>query len=279
MNSEALLSTNSLRRVCTLSLAFSVAMLATGAVALPEPKVTITYSLETADGGGYFQKISGTPEQIGDVDFVFDVVDSGDPKVNVLVASPMYVTMEFTADAPGGNIVDGPVELIDAYFEREWTIDSGFTLVHTDIDVWLSRKGTGTLSGSTITWDNVVAPYQESADGVANCTGFGCLFASPPFPRDLSVTDNDVPLPTFSVLTDAIFGDSFASDNGTPGDPSDDIDRPDAQATVKDTWVGVEVPEPSREALLLAGILGLAGLGRLRDRRGRRRQDPGGTVR
>ena len=183
----------------------------------------------------------------------------------------MRVTIEFTADAPGGNIIDGPVELVYAYFERGWVINSGLTVVTTDIDVWLSRKGTGTLSGSTITWDNTVAPYQESADGLATCTGFGCLFASPPFPRVLNVTDNDVPLPTFSVLTDTIFGDSFASDNGTPNNPSDDIDRPDAQATVKDTWEGVEVPEPSREILLLAGVLGLVGLGRLRERGDRRR--------
>ncbi len=254
-----------------LSIALPVAMLATTAMALPEPKVSVIYSLETADGGGYFQKISDTPNQIGDVDFVFDVGNSGDPNVNLFVASPLFVIIEFTADAPGGNIIDGPVELVDAYFGREWEIDSGLTVVHTDIDVWLSRKGTGTLSGSTITWDNTVAPYQESASGVATCTGFGCLFASPPFPRDLSVTDNDVPLPTFTVLTDTIFGDSFASDNGTPGDPSDDIDRPDDQATVKDTWVGAEVPEPSREILLLAGALGLVGLGRLRELGDRRR--------
>jgi hypothetical protein len=254
-----------------LGIALPVAMLATSAMALPEPKVTITYSLETADGGGYFQKISDTPDGLGDVDFVFDVVESTDPKVDVIVDSPLFVTMEFTAHPETGNIVDGPVELVDAYFERVWEMAAPLTLVHNDIDVWLTRKGTGTLSGSTITWDNEVAPYQESADGEATCTGLGCLFASPPFPRDLSVTDNDVPLPTFSVLTDTIFGDSFASDNGTPGDPSDDIDRPDAQATVKDTWVGVEVPEPSREILLLAGVLGLVGLGRLRERGDRRR--------
>jgi hypothetical protein len=253
-----------------LSIALPVAMLATSAMALPEPKVTITYSLETADGGGYFQKISDTPDGIGDVDFVFNKVDSGDPKVDVIVDSPLHVIIEFTADAPGGNIVDGPVELVHAYFEREWEISAPLTLVNTDIDVWLARKGTGDLLGSTITWHNDV-PYQESASGEATCSGLGCLFASPPFPRDLSVTNNDVPLPTFTVLTDTIFGDSFASDNGTPGDPSDDIDRPDAQATVKDTWVGVEVPEPSREILLLAGVLGLVGLGRLRERGDRRR--------
>ena len=282
MKSEVLFSMSSLWRVCVLSIALPVAMFATTAMALPEPKVSVTYSLETADGGGYFQKISGTPNEIGDVDFVFAAGEveppgpDGDPNVIVQVDNPLFVTIEFTADAPGGNIIDGPVELVDAYFEREWDMDSGLTVVHTDIDVWLSRKGTGTLSGSTITWDNTVAPYQESASGVATCTGFGCLFSSPPFPRTLDVTDNDVPLPTFTVLTDTTFGDSFASDNGTPGDPSDDIDRPDDQATVKDTWVGVEVPEPSREILLLAGVLGLVGLGRLRERgdRGRSLREP-----
>ena len=280
MNSEALPSMSSLRRVCMLSITLSVAMLASSAAALPEPKVTITYSLETTDGGGYFQNISGTTGGIGDVDYVFDVANSGDPKVNVLVASPMFVTIEYTADAPGGNIVDGPVELVDAYFEREFEIDaSGLTLVHTDIIVWLSRKGSGTLSGSTITWDNVVAPFQESAIGESTCTGLFCAFAQVPFPRDLSGTF-DVPLPTFTVFADTIFGDSFASDNGTPGDPSDDIDRPDPNAPeppaepdaiVKDTWVAVEVPEPSSELLLLAGALVLVGLSRLRERGERRR--------
>jgi hypothetical protein len=88
-----------------------------------------------------------------------------------------------------------------------------------------------------------------------------------PFPRDLTAI-NDVPLPIFSVLTNSTFGDAFASDGGTPGDPSDDIDRPDLDATVKDTWEGVSLPEPSSEILLLAGALGIVGLGRLRERGG-----------
>lgn len=288
MNSDALLSTSSLRRVCMLSIAFSVAMLATNALALPEPKVTITYSLETADGGAYLQMVSDTPFGAGDADFVFDVENSGDPNVNVLVASPLLVTLEFTADVPGGNIVDGPVELVDTEFEREFVITSSLTVVHTILSTVLARKGTGTLSGSTITWENVVAPYQESVVGVATCTPeFWCGFSSAPWPQDLGGTF-DVPLPTFSVLTDTIFGDSFISDNGTPGDGtpgtpsdrSDDIDRPDPNAPpppdppdaiVKDTWQGIEVPEPSREILLIAGVLGLAGLGRLRERGDRRR--------
>jgi hypothetical protein len=246
-------------------------MIAASAMALPEPKVTITYSLEVADGGAYFQEVSNTPAGLGDAEYVFDEVDSGDPNVDVLLATPLFVVMEFTADAPGGNIVDGPVELVDTYFEREWEINSsGLTLVHNTLHTELLRKGTGTLLGSTITWDNVVAPYQELTEGEATCTGFGCSFATEPFPRDLSGT-SDVILPTFTVFADQIFGDGFASDNGTPSDPSDDIDRPAVDATVKDTWVGVEVPEPSREVLLLAGVLGLAGLSRLRERGGRRR--------
>ncbi len=248
-----------------LSIALTVVMLATSAVALPEPKVTITYSLETIDGGAYFQKISDTPSGLGDADFVFDVVNSGDPNVSVQVASPLFVTLEFTADVPGGNIVDGPVELVDTQFERQFKIDSGLSLVTTIISTVLSRKGTGTLSGSTISWENVVAPYQESVIGGATCSGFGCAFVQDPFPRDLSGTF-DVPLPTFSVLTDTVFGDSFVSDNGTPGDPSDDINRPDADATVKDTWEAIEVPEPNGEILLFAGAVGLVGLGRLRER-------------
>ena len=271
MHTEALLSTSSLRRACVLGIVLSVAILTTNAEALPEPKVTITYSLETIDGGAYWQKISGTPSGLGDVEYVVDVVDSGDPSVDVFVDNPLLVTIEFTADSPGGNIVDGPVELTDTHFEREFEINaSGLSLVHTTISTMLSRKGTGTLSGSTITWDNVVGvnAYQESVIGESTCTGLGCGFVTDPFPRDLDGID-DVPLPTFTVFTNTSFGHAFASDNGTPGDPSDDIDRPDADATVKDTWQGVEVvPEPSREILLLAGVLGLAGLSRLRERGG-----------
>jgi hypothetical protein len=231
--------------------------------------VTITYSLETIDGGAYWQKISGTPGGLGDVNYVLDVADSRDPDVTVFVDNPLRVTIEFTADSPGGNIVDGPVELTDTHFEREFDIDSsGLTLIHTVISTVLSRKGTGTLSGATITWENAQAPYQESVVGASTCTGFGCAFVTDPFPRDLSGTF-DVPLPTFSVFAISSFGDAFASDNGTPNDPSDDINRPDADATVKDTWHGVAVlPEPRREILLLAGALGLVGLNRLRERGG-----------
>jgi hypothetical protein len=264
-----------------LSIALCVAMLATNAMALPQPKVSILYSLETADGGGYYQEVTGTLFGLGNVDFVFDVASPGNSKVTVLVASPLEVIIEFTADAPGGNIIDGPVELVYAYFDREWEVVDGFniTTVHNDILVWLSRKGTGTLSGSTITWDNTVAPYQESAIGGATCTRGSCGFTF----RDLSVTNNDVTLPDFTVLANPVFGDSFISDNGTPGDgtlgtPSpgdraDDIDRTldPSEAVVIDTWLGVELPEPSREILLLAGALALVGLGRLRERGDRRR--------
>ena len=68
------------------------------------------------------------------------------------------------------------------------------------------------------------------------------------------------------MFTVDTFGDFFVSDNGTPGDRSDDINRPGDNATVKDTWEGMEfVPEPSREILLLAGAFGLVGLRRLRE--------------
>jgi hypothetical protein len=72
-------------------------------------------------------------------------------------------------------------------------------------------------------------------------------------------------LPDFTVFTNTFFGDEFASDNGTTT-PLDDIPRPDPNATVNDTWYGV--PEPSGEILLFAGVLGLAGLCRLRERGG-----------
>jgi hypothetical protein len=291
MNSEALLSKNALRRACTLSMAFCVAMLATRAMALPEPKVAIQYSLEATDGGAYYQLITETPSGYGDADFVFDVADSGDSKVDVLVAGPLLVIIEFTTDE-NGDITDGPVELIHTEFEREWVITSSLTVVHTTLSTVLARKGTGTLSGSTITWENgepgEAPPYQEYVEGLATCSdelgGFFCGFASAPWPQDQSGTF-DVPLPKFTVLTDTVFGDSFISNNGTPGDGTkgtpgdraDDIDRPDPNAPpppdppdaiVKDTWVGIEVPEPSSEILLVAGVLVLGGLRRLREGRG-----------
>jgi len=266
MHTEALLSTRSLRRACMLGSVLSVAIFTTNAEALPEPKVTIVYSLETINGGAYRRKISDTPLGLEDAEFVFDTVDSGDRKVDVVLATPLEVTIEFTADSPGGNIVDGPVELTDTHFEREFAVDSGTTVVTTVISTVLSRKGTGTLSGSTITWENVVAPYRESVIGEADCAppGLFCDIGGP-WPKDLDGI-NDVPLPTFTVLTISTFGDAFASDNGTPVDPSDDINRPGDNATVKDTWEGMEfVPEPNREILLFAGVLGLVGLRRLRE--------------
>jgi hypothetical protein len=241
-------------------------MLATNAAALPEPKVTITYSLKTEDGGAYWQDISGTPFGIGDVEFVFDTDDSLDSKVNVTRADPLTVTIEYTADSPGGNIVDGPVELTQTDFWRDFILTTGLTEVSTFIDTTLSQKGTGELVGSTITWDNVVAPYEEDVLGSSHCTGDGCGLGAPPggWPRDLDAVDRPVVLPTFTVYTNNFFGDEFASDNGTPNDPSDDIHRPDPSAEVRETWV----PEPSGEILLLAGVLGLAGLHRLRERGG-----------
>jgi hypothetical protein len=254
-----------------LGIILSVAILTTNAEALPEPKVTVTYSLKTIDGGAYWQKISGTPFGIGDAEFVFDTVDSLDPKVNVTRATPLVVTIEYTADSPGGNIVDGPVELTQTDFGRDFVLTTGVTVVTTLIDTVLSQKGTGTLSGSTITWDNVVAPYKETVVGSADCVGDLCGLGAPTggWPQILNATDRAVVLPDFTLFTNTVFADEFASDNGTPNDPSDDINRPDERATVKDTWYGVEViPEPSGEILLLAGVLGLAGLNRLRERGG-----------
>jgi len=254
-----------------LGIVLSVAVLATNAAALPEPKVTITYSLKTADGGAYWQKISGTPFGLGDVEFVFDTDDSLDSKVNVTRADPLTVTIEYTADSPGGNIVDGPVELTQTDFGRDFVLTTSFTVVTTFIDTVLSQKGTGILSGSTITWDNVEAPYKETVVGESDCEGDLCVWGAPPggWPRNLDAVDRPVDLPTFTVFTNTVFGDEFASDNGTLNDPSDDIPRPDPSATVRETWYGVEmVPEPSGEILLLAGVLALAGLHRLRERGG-----------
>jgi hypothetical protein len=245
-----------------LVIVLSAVIFTTNAEALPDPKVTITYSLRVDDGGTYRQKITETPFDLGNADYVFDTVSSGDPNVTVFVASPLEVTIEYTADAPGGNIVDGPVELTHTHFEREFEIDATVT-VTTVLSTMLSRVATGTLSGSTITWDNGVNAYQEDVVGFADCEPVGILCdLGGTWPRDL--TDiNEVPLPDFTISPS---GDAFVSDNGTPGDPSDDINRPGDNATVKDTWEGMEfVPEPSREILLLAGALGLVGLRRLRE--------------
>ena len=69
----------------------------------------------------------------------------------------------------------------------------------TVISTKLSQKGTGTLSGSTITWDNVVAPYQESVVGSSDCVGSFCGFG---YVAERPDGINDVPLPTFTVLTE-----------------------------------------------------------------------------
>jgi hypothetical protein len=265
-----------------------VAILTSNAEALPEPKVAITYSLKTADClttphddicGAYWQDISGTPFGLGDVEFVCDTLDSLDPSVTVTTADPLEVTIEYTLDEPGGIIIDGPVELTQTDFGRDFVLNVA-TTVTTLIDTELFLKGTGTLSGSanppaTITWDNVVSPYEEAVLGSSNCEGGFCDLAGP-WPKDLSTYTPPAPpvgrvvvLPTFTVFANSVFADEFASDNGTPNDPSDDIDRPDDNATVNDTWYGVEVvPEPSGEILLMAGVLGLAGLCRLRERGG-----------
>ena len=105
MHTEALLSTNLFRRACVLGIVLFGAIIATNAEALPEPKVTITYSLETTDGGAYRQKLSDTPLGLGDADYVFDVVDSGDTAVTVYVASPLEDAMTvFRRDAGTGML-------------------------------------------------------------------------------------------------------------------------------------------------------------------------------
>jgi hypothetical protein len=258
-----------------LGIVLSVAISTTNAEALPEPKVTIVYSLRVPDGGSYRQEITGTLLGLGDVDFLCVTGEDpptqpgpdGDSNVIVYMDDPLLVTLEFTLDEPDGVIIDGPVEITDTHFEREFDINSGLTVVTTTLSTVLSRVGTGTLSGTTISWDNVegVNAYQETVVGEAVCVGGLCPFGT----KDLDGV-NEVPLPDFTVGTISIFADTFVSDNGTPNTISDDILRQDdAEAHVVDTWTGMEfVPEPSREILLLAGALGLVGLSRLRERGG-----------
>jgi hypothetical protein len=259
-----------------LVIVLSVAIFTTNAEALPEPKVTITYSLRVDDGGSYRQEISGTLLGLGDVDYLCAVSEEDPPEqpgpdlddnVVVFVDDPLLVTLEFTADPETGDIIDGDVEITDTHFERDFDIDSGLVLVNTVLSTVLSRVGTGELSGSTITWDNVegVNAYQETVVGEAICTGGLCPFET----KDVGGV-NEVVLPDFTVGMISVFGDTFVSDHGTPSDNTDDILRQDDdEAFVVDTWTGMEfVPEPSREVLLLAGVLGLAGLTRLRERGG-----------
>jgi hypothetical protein len=277
MQMKALLSTSLLRRASMLGVLLIAAIFATSAQALDEPKVTITYSLEVGDGGAYWQELTDTG--FDDVYYVMDIGDPQNGDVTVTVDSPLLVVMEFTADL-GGNIIDGPVELIDSHFEREFEIDSGGLLqVTTQISTFLSRAATGDLAGTTITWDNVVGvnAYQEAVTGASNCvSGFGLCGLAGPWPKDLGIgSPNEVPLPTFSVFTNSVFADGFASDGGTVGTPADDIVRPDPAATVRDTWHGAEIsrvvafPVPAiSEIYLLVGTLGLVGLGCLRKRNG-----------
>ena len=294
MNSEALLSTSSLRRACVLVIVLSVAIFTTNAEALPEPKVTFIYSMVPIPTpvptpappgpviGAYHQDISGTILGAGDAHFKFVVGDSGDAGVDVQVAAPLEVWIEFTANAPGGNIVDGPVELTHTHFERKFVITSAFSIVTTELSTILSEKATGDLVGTTITWDNVsgggMSLYQEEVTGRVDCVTLlfdACNLAEAEFPIIWNQNLQDVPLPLFTLGTNTTFGDVIFSDNGTPGlpdgpapPPLDDIFRDDPDATVWDTWHAVSLPEPSGEILLLAGVLGLAGLHRLRERGG-----------
>jgi len=265
-----------------LGIVLFLAIPTTRAEALGDPKVAITYSLKTADClappdddrcGAYWQNIDA-PISAGDVEFVFEIGQIAEPKVNVTRATPLTVTIEYTTDMDG-VIIDGPVELTQTDFGRDFIITTEFfeaeAVVTTLIDTELSQIGTGTLSGSTITWDNLVAPYKETVSGSSDCVGDLCAAAMPTggWPQDLGATNRAVVLPEFTVFTNAVFADEFASDNGTEFNRLDDIDRPDDQATVTDSWYGVEVvPEPSGEILLLSGVLGLAGLHRLRERGG-----------
>jgi uncharacterized cupin superfamily protein len=267
MHTKALLSKRLLRRVCTLSIVLFAAMFATNAKALGDPKVTITYSLKTADGGAYWQKVSATPLGAGDAEFVYDTDDSMNQnspatEVNVTRADPLEVTIEYTADE-FGNIADGPVELTQTDFGRTFILTAGTTVVTTVIDTVLTQIGTGTLSGSTITWD--FPSYEETVVSGSDCVGDLCFFAGP-WPKILDATDRPVDLPTFTLSTQPSGLREFVSDNGTPLVPDDDIPRPDDSATVVDTWYAV--PEPSGEVLLLSGVVGLMCLARLRERGG-----------
>jgi len=263
------------------SLALLVPLVAGGPTrALEAPKVVVTYSLDRQDGGLFVENVTGTPLGLGDQRFVMDTADDESDAADVLTDSPQEVTIEYTADPATGAIVDGPVELVDIEFEHAFQVDAigGVARTESDLSVRLGREAVGELAGSTITWDNGV-PFQLATTGETICTPVVlpegetvCDLAAPPggWPREEDGVPEDKPLPLFTVSADAVFGDRFVSDNGTPGDELDDIlQNQDSQATTIVTWHGAEiervvVPEPASGALAAAVLAGLAALSRRR---------------
>ena len=263
-------------------LASSILLLPAAASAQPNYYMYITYSAAVADGGAYWFELTGTPlatfDHRGRVCAGCEMWTG--PVNYVTVYAPddqLYFEIRYTSDS-AGNILDGPVELEDSYFYQKYDVSGtngfGTGIINTDLVVGLAQKGTGTLSGSTITWDT--DSYWIYSLGQVDCTpGFPdlCVYAGPwPVVADPDADPNDdnpqaLNLPTFTVSSNVDQADYVASDNGTPGDTTDDIVAvdPGGAGTAYNTWYGQEidrVPEPASAILLGSGILGLMALSR-----------------
>ncbi len=257
--------------------AFSVLLLASGAQALEPPKVVVTYSMDCEDGGKLVQTITDTPLGLGNQAFRICVGDDGSDDANVLT-NDHVVEIEYTADPNTQAIVDGPVEMITTDFAHSFQVFAinGASTTLSDLVVSLHRESAGTLAGTLITWDQGANAYQSMTTGQTDCAGNAviCSLAAPPggWPRVEDGLPKDRPIPLTTVTNGTNRAEEFLADNLTPGDVTDDIlTNMDSQATVYNTWHGVEtsrvfVPEPGEIALLAAGFGALFGVGAVRRR-------------
>jgi hypothetical protein len=230
----------------------------------------VTYSLEVPDGGLFVRNITETSGGLGDVRFFMDPVDPGPSSVTVFDASPMWVVIDYTADEATDEILDGPVELLDVYYDQHYQIAVFGATATTETETVIARTVEGVLAGDLITWDNL-NPLQLSTTGTVSCVGAFCPGGS--FEEILEGDPVDQELPLFTVFETSEFGDDFSSDNDTPAPPNsnelDDIlEADDPDAVIWITWHGAETarvcPEPGALLLQATSLLTLGLLSRCR---------------